>query len=123
MGGIAEAIAVSVGWKDTQFRSSQAHHVGISPQEDRGGAARKVGAVQSGKEGSLKTKGACCGECVAGFRAQSHCPDAHLQVMLGFSFANSRQVACCFARREASSELSSAEIGCAVDCFAGSACC
>ena len=27
---------------------------------------------------------------------QSRCPDAYLQVMLGLSFANSRQALCCF---------------------------
>ena len=50
MGGIAEAIAVSVGWKDHEFRSCQAHHVSISPQEDCGGTAGKMGEVEGAAE-------------------------------------------------------------------------
>ena len=50
MGGIAEAIAVSVGWKDHEFRSCQAHHVGIGPQEDRCGSKSAVGEGESWEE-------------------------------------------------------------------------
>ena len=34
----------------------EAHHVGISPQEDRGGAASEVGEVQSSEEGKVKDR-------------------------------------------------------------------
>jgi hypothetical protein len=46
----------------------------------------------------------------------------HLQMMLGLSFANSRQAACRFARRAALSEFSG-EPACAGLCVAGAHCC
>ena len=70
MGKRAETVAVGIGWKDTQFRSRQTHHVGISPQEDRGGTAGAVGEGEGCEEeiGGLVACGACC-EDAAGFRA------------------------------------------------------
>ncbi len=53
MGECAERIAVSRSGTETQFRSCQAHHVGIGPQEDRGGGACKVGEDSSGEEGGI----------------------------------------------------------------------
>jgi hypothetical protein len=35
-------------------------------------------------------------ECEESGGIQSRCPDAYLQVMLGLSFADSRQAVCCF---------------------------
>jgi hypothetical protein len=32
------------------LRHVESHHVGISPREDRGGAAEKVGEVEAGEE-------------------------------------------------------------------------
>ena len=124
MGEHSEGIAASSGGGENNgLGSCQAHHVGISTTEDRGGAAGAVGKVQSSEEGCLEPREPAA-KGAAGFHAlsQSHCPDAHLQVMLGLSFANSRQTACCFARCAASPELSFGEIGCAVG-FVGSACC
>jgi hypothetical protein len=43
MGEGAEGIAASPGGKDNGLRSREAHHVGISPQENCDGAAGKVG--------------------------------------------------------------------------------
>jgi hypothetical protein len=48
--------------------SSKAHHVGISPQEDRGGTKGKMGEVPGAEEGGLAAWGACCGEDAAGSR-------------------------------------------------------
>jgi hypothetical protein len=39
MGKGAGTFAVKIGGKDDQFRSGTAHHVSISPQEDRSGSA------------------------------------------------------------------------------------
>ena len=50
---------------------TEAHHVGVSPQEDRGGAAGKVGEGEDCEEevGCLAACGACCCEYAAGFGA------------------------------------------------------
>jgi hypothetical protein len=50
VGKRAETVAVGIGWKDTQFRSRQTHHVGISPQEDRYGTKGTLGEVEGGEE-------------------------------------------------------------------------
>ena len=50
MGNGWEGIAVGVRGEGT-FRSCQAHNVGISPQENRGGAAGTRSEVESGEEG------------------------------------------------------------------------
>jgi hypothetical protein len=51
MGHFSKRIGTSGG-----SGSSKAHHVGISPQEDRGSAAEKVGEVAGGaEEGGLRT--------------------------------------------------------------------
>jgi hypothetical protein len=46
------AATVGVGWKDHQFRSCQAQHVGICPQEDRRRSAGEVGEVEGAAEES-----------------------------------------------------------------------
>jgi hypothetical protein len=43
MGKAAEGIAANGRGEDNGLGSGEAHHVGISPQEDRGGAAGEVG--------------------------------------------------------------------------------
>ncbi len=55
MGKGAGTCAINIGGKDTQFRSGEAQHVGISPQEDRVGAAGTLGEVkgESTEEGGL----------------------------------------------------------------------
>jgi hypothetical protein len=50
MGEGSEWNAIGVRGKDTQFRSCQTHHVCISPQENRGGAAGEVGEGEGGSE-------------------------------------------------------------------------
>jgi hypothetical protein len=54
MGELAETVAVGVGWKDTQFRSSQTHNVSCRQKEDRGGCTCTLEEVQSGEEGGVK---------------------------------------------------------------------
>ena len=52
------------------IEASQAHHVGISPQKDRGGTKGTVGKGEGGEEvGCLEANGACC-EYAAGFHFQ-----------------------------------------------------
>jgi hypothetical protein len=46
----SQGIAASRG---NHFGTREAHHVGISPQEDRGGAAGKVGEGTGGEEGGV----------------------------------------------------------------------
>jgi hypothetical protein len=43
MGEGTGTFAVNIGGKDDQFRSGKAHHVSISPQEDRSRSAGEVG--------------------------------------------------------------------------------
>jgi hypothetical protein len=69
MGEHSEGIAASSGGgKNNGLGSCQAHHVGISPQEDRGGTAGKVGEGEGCEKeiGGLAVWGACYGEYVAG---------------------------------------------------------
>jgi hypothetical protein len=57
MGKGSQWIAASgEGGENNRFGSCKAHHVGISPQEDRGGAASEVGEVQSSEEGKVKDR-------------------------------------------------------------------
>jgi hypothetical protein len=73
MGGYSQTVAIGFGWKDTKFRSCQAHYVGISPEEDRCGTKSAVGEVPSAaEEGCLDDWGACCGKHAVGFHFQ--CP-------------------------------------------------
>lgn len=68
MGEHSETVAANGGGENNGLGSSQAHHVGISPQENRGGAKGTVGEVQSGEEeGGIVARGACCCEYAAGF--------------------------------------------------------
>lgn len=108
MGERAEA----VGWKDHEFRSRKAHHVGIGtpkdqlgaksalgkaewssakgkaqdvssgPKTNRGGFTGTLGGVPSSEEGGLEAKGACC-------EFRPYC----LQTIFGLSTASLRQSA------------------------------
>jgi hypothetical protein len=55
MGKSAETIAASSGGNENnEFGSCQAHHVGIFPQEDRGGTPGEVGEdTGAAEEGGL----------------------------------------------------------------------
>jgi hypothetical protein len=48
MGEVSEWIEASEGYDG--LGSCQTHHVGVSPQEDRGGAAGEMGEGQGGEE-------------------------------------------------------------------------
>jgi hypothetical protein len=50
MGRYSQTVAVGVGWKDREFRSRQAHHVGGRQKEDRRRSAGKVGEGEGGEE-------------------------------------------------------------------------
>jgi len=50
MGKREETVAIGVGGKNIQLRSCQTHHVGISPQEDRGGTKGTLGKGQGAAE-------------------------------------------------------------------------
>ena len=70
MGESSEEIAAnSCGSENNGLGSSEAHHVGGCPQEDRGHTKGTVGEdTGAAEEGGLVDRGACCGYA-AGFRA------------------------------------------------------
>jgi hypothetical protein len=49
--------ASSGGRKGNWFGTREAHHVGVSPQEDRSSAAEKVGSGEGGEEGGIVSSG------------------------------------------------------------------
>jgi len=63
MGKYSQEIAANAGG-EVWIGSCQAHHVGISPEEDRSRTAGTVGEGEGGEEGGLAL-GAYC-ECAAG---------------------------------------------------------
>jgi hypothetical protein len=67
MGKRAETVAASSGCSENNGRGScQAHHVGFSPQEDRGGCAGEVGEdTGAAEEGGVEIR--ACREYAAGF--------------------------------------------------------
>ena len=64
MGKGTRTCAVNIGAEDDQFRSSQAHYVGFSPQENRSGTAGEVGKG----EGSAEESGVAVWEPAAKMR-------------------------------------------------------
>jgi hypothetical protein len=55
MGKRAETVAASSGGSEKNGRDScQAHHVGIFPQEDRGGTAGEVGEDTCREDGGVR---------------------------------------------------------------------
>ena len=82
-----------MGEGERSSAESQAHHVGISPQEDRGGAAGKVGEVEGKKESRLDGKkdkseqtGGDMGVAIAGLVLTA----LALLVSLGFNYLQYR---------------------------------
>jgi hypothetical protein len=54
MGKCSETVAANTGGEVNGIGSCQAHHVGISPEEDRSGTAGTVGEGEGGEEGGLE---------------------------------------------------------------------
>jgi hypothetical protein len=63
MGRCSETVAANADGEVNGIGSWQAHHVGISTEEDRGGTTGKVGEGEGGEEGCLTAWGACCKKC------------------------------------------------------------
>jgi hypothetical protein len=54
-------------WSGNGGASAEANDLGGGKEADRSGTARTLGKAESGEEGGVVSRGACCGEFAVGF--------------------------------------------------------